>query len=178
MKLLVVRHGRTDWNDLRKVQGCADIELNEMGKEQAKQTAKLLKDKEIDLIISSPLIRTRQTAEIINEGRNIETIFDKRIIERDYGEFEGLTKDIFEFHEFWTYSKNSKYETAENIQDFFKRIYEFLDDIKEKYQDKTVLLVIHGGVSVVIDSYFNGLPPEDKPTSGAMKNCEVREFEL
>lgn len=178
MKLLVVRHGRTDWNDLKKVQGIADIELNNEGKEQAKKTAELLKDKNIDLIISSPLIRTRQTAEIINEERNIEILFDDRIKERDYGEFEGLTKDIFGFHDFWIYSKNLRYEKAENIQDFFKRIYGFLDEIKEKYKDKTVLIVIHGGVSVALDAYFNGLPQNNKPTSGAMKNCEVREYEL
>ena len=178
MKLLVVRHGRTDWNDLKKVQGIADIELNNEGKEQAKKTAELLKDKNIDLIISSPLIRTRQTAEIINEERNIEILFDDRIKERDYGEFEGLKKDIFGFHDFWIYSKNLRYEKAENIQDFFKRIYGFLDEIKEKYKDKTVLIVIHGGVSVALDAYFNGLPQNNKPTSGAMKNCEVREYEL
>ena len=178
MKLLVVRHGRTDWNDMHKVQGIADIELNEKGKEQARQTAEILKDKKIDLIICSPLIRTRQTAEIINEDRNIEIIYDKRIQERDFGEFEGLNKDIFGFYDFWTYNKNIKYEKAENVQDFFKRIYTFLDEIKEIHKGKNVLLVLHGGVSVALDSYFNGLPPENEPTSNAMKNCEVREYEL
>ena len=92
MKLLVVRHGRTDWNDLGKVQGLADIKLNKEGINQAYQTKEKLKDYDIDLIISSPLTRTRQTAEIINEGRNIKTIYDDRIIERDYGEYEGYQK--------------------------------------------------------------------------------------
>lgn len=54
MKLLVVRHGRTNWNDLKKVQGTADIELNDEGIEQAEITAKLLENEKIDLIISSP----------------------------------------------------------------------------------------------------------------------------
>lgn len=180
MKILVVRHGRTNWNDLNKVQGLADIELNEEGKSQAKITAEKLKNEKIDLIISSPLTRTKQTAEIVRDGRDINIIFDDRLKERDYGEFEGLTKEIFKFPDFWTYSKNIKYEKAENIQDFFGRVFEFLDELKmnKQYEEKTVLLVIHGGVSVAISAYFEGLPEEGEPTKNVMKNCEIREFYL
>lgn len=178
MRLFVVRHGRTDWNDLKKVQGVADIELNETGKSQAKEVGKKLENENIDLIICSPLKRTRQTASIINEGKNIDIICDDRIKERDFGEFEGLHRNEFDYLGYWTYSKNYKYEKAENIQKFFKRIFEFLDDIKEKYKDKTVLLVIHGGVSVAINSYFEGLPKENEPTKNALKNCQVKEFKL
>ena len=67
MKILVTRHGQTDWNLDKKVQGKADIELNEKGRQQAEETKKLLDYKDIDLIICSPLIRARQTAEIINK---------------------------------------------------------------------------------------------------------------
>ena len=178
MKLLVVRHGRTDWNDLGKVQGLADIKLNKEGINQAYQTKEKLKDYDIDLIISSPLTRTRQTAEIINEGRNIKTIYDDRIIERDYGEYEGYQKHEFEYLDYWRYEKNVKYKKAENIQDFYKRIYAFIDDAKQRYNDKTVLLVIHGGISVAINAYFFGIPSEENPTYGSLKNCEVKVFDL
>lgn len=178
MKLLMVRHGRTDWNDLKKIQGCVDIGLNETGRNQAKETAKLLENENIDLIISSPLIRTKQTAEIINEGRNINIIYDERLKERDFGEFEGLTKKDFDYESFWTYSKNLKYEKAENIQEFFKREFEFLDEVKEKYKDKTILLVTHAGVTTAINSYFEGLPKENEMTKGRLNNCEVKEFIL
>lgn len=178
MRLLVVRHGRTDWNNLKKIQGAADIELNEEGIKQAEEVSQKLANEKIDLIISSPLKRTRKTSKIINKGRNIKIIYDDRIKERDYGEFEGLQKSDFNYIDFWTYSKNLKYEKAENIQDFFKRVYEFLDEVKEKYKDKTVLIVIHGGVSVIVNSYFNGMPPEGTPTKGAFKNCEVKEYFL
>lgn len=178
MKLLVVRHGRTNWNDLKKVQGTADIELNDEGIEQAEITAKLLENEKIDLIISSPLIRAVQTAEIINAIHKCNIICDERITERDYGEFEGLNKKEFNFIDFWTYSKNLKYNSSENIQDFFKRIFDFLDEIKEKYKDKTVLIVIHGGVSVAVNSYFEGIPKEGNPTKNHLKNCEVKTFFL
>lgn len=81
MKLLVVRHGRTDWNDLKKIQGAADIELNEEGIKQAEEVSKKLANEKIDLIISSPLKRTRKTSEIINKERNINIIYDDRIKE-------------------------------------------------------------------------------------------------
>lgn len=178
MSVFVVRHGRTDWNDLDKVQGTADIPLNEVGINQAKETKELLKEEKIDMIISSPLIRARQTAQIINEEKNLEIIYDQRIRERDFGEFEGFDKKEFDFKDFWTYSKNLKFEKAENIQDFFKRIFAFLDTIKENYQDKNVLLVIHGGVSVAVNAYFEGIPPENTPTKGALKNCQVRKYEF
>ena len=89
MKIYVTRHGQTDWNVQGKTQGRADIELNEVGIKQAKQTKEELKNIDIDLIICSPLKRAKKTAEIINEGRNIPIIFDDQIIERNFGEFEG-----------------------------------------------------------------------------------------
>ena len=178
MSVLVVRHGRTDWNDLENVQGTADIPLNETGILQANETKKLLKEEKIDMIISSPLIRARQTAQIINEEKNLEIVYDERIRERNFGEFEGFNKKEFDFKDFWTYSKNLRYDKAENIQDFFKRIFDFLDIIKKEYRDKNVLLVIHGGVSVAVNAYFEGIPPENIPTKGALKNCQVRKYEF
>ena len=66
MKIYVVRHGQTNWNVKGKIQGKSDIELNEKGIEQAKELKELIKNYDINLIISSPLKRAKQTAEIIN----------------------------------------------------------------------------------------------------------------
>lgn len=63
MEILVTRHGQTDWNALGKLQGQTDIELNDIGRQQAKETGKLIKDENIDLIITSPLKRAVETAE-------------------------------------------------------------------------------------------------------------------
>ena len=85
MEILLTRHGQTEWNLLKKVQGKADIELNEKGVKQAEETRDSLKNEEIDLILCSPLKRAIQTAEIINQGRNIKMIIDERVSERDFG---------------------------------------------------------------------------------------------
>ena len=92
MKVFITRHGQTEWNSLGRLQGRKDIELNEVGKEQALITGEKIKDEKIDIIITSPLKRARETAEIINKQLNVEIIEDDRLIERDYGELEGINK--------------------------------------------------------------------------------------
>ena len=175
MKIYVTRHVQTDWNVQGKTQGRADIELNEVGIKQAKQTKEELKNIDIDLIICSPLKRAKKTAEIINEGRNIPIIFDDQIIERNFGEFEG---EKIKFDEFWDYNAHPRYQRAETIQEIISRISNFLDKIKEEYKDKNVLLVTHGGVSIAINCYFKGIPEDGKLINYCLHNCEVQEFEI
>lgn len=175
MKIYVTRHGQTDWNVQGKTQGRADIELNEVGIKQAKQTKEEIKNVDIDLIICSPLRRAKKTAEIINEGRNIPIIFDDQIMERDFGEFEG---EKIKFDEFWDYNAHPRYQKAETIQEIISRISNFLDKIKEKYKDKNILLVTHGGVSIAINCYFKGIPADGKLINYCLHNCEVQEFEI
>ena len=127
MAVLMTRHGQTDWNVEKRVQGKADIELNETGIEQAKITSEKLKNEKIDVIISSPLKRAKQTAEIINQTLNCPIIYEDGISERDFGEFEGKQRTDFDFEGFWSYKKNLQYDKAENIRDFFERIYSTLD---------------------------------------------------
>lgn len=131
MEILLTRHGQTEWNVLGKVQGRADIELNANGIQQAEQTGKSLENEMIDLIICSPLKRAKQTAEIICKNRNIPIIYDEGVIERDFGEFECINKKEFDFDGYWSYKQNNKYKRAENIKDFFYRVYEFLEKIKK-----------------------------------------------
>lgn len=176
MEVLLTRHWQTEWNLEGKVQGRADIELNEKRLEQAIQTSKILAKEEIDLIICSPLKRTKQTADIINSNRNIPIIYDDSIIERDFGEFEGLNKENFDFEGYWSYNQNNKYERVENIKDFFDRIYCFLDKIKKEYNNMKILIVAHGGISIPINCYFNGIPENDKLLKLVLGNCEVIKY--
>ena len=177
MEILLTRHGQTEWNVLGKVQGRADIELNEKGIQQAEETGKALNEEKIDLIICSPLKRAKQTAEIINKDRNIPIIYDEDVIERDFGEFEGINKKEFDFEGYWSYKQNNKYEKAENIKDFFDRVYSFLDKIKEEYKGKRILIVAHGGISIPVNCYFNGIPEDDNLLNLVLGNCEVAKYQ-
>ncbi len=181
MKVYIIRHGETEWNYLKVMQGSVDIPLNEKGKEQAAKLHELLNDKHFDLIISSPLLRAKETAEIVNEKFKKEVIIDDRLAERNYGEFEGVKKADFDYFGFWDYNLNSKYEKAENIKSFYNRVVSFLEELKTEYSDKTILLSTHAGICKVLELYFN--PSSENSNGGKLgpylpNNAELLEYEL
>ena len=184
MKIYVVRHGQTDWNVAGKCQGRTDIELNNTGIEQAKNTKGQLKNHNIDLIICSPLKRAIKTAEIINEETKCNIIIDERLIERGCGEVEGTTKEEWpgivdneDIDIINNYYLNWNEKDIEPIQTICKRVWNLLDEIQEKYKDENVLLVTHGGNCRAINAYFNGIGENGHVQSAHIKNCEIREFE-
>lgn len=89
MKLYVVRHGLTDWNIQNKIQGLTDIPLNAAGVKQVTKLREKIRDMQFDICFASPLRRTMQTAQIITRGQ-CQIIPDSRIIERSFGDFEGV----------------------------------------------------------------------------------------
>lgn len=148
--LYFVRHGATDWNDNvnasgkkdPKCQGRVDLPLNENGIKQAELTAQSLKGKHFDRVICSPLKRTRQTCDIIYDGTTPVEI-DERIIERDFGEFEGLTRTEFDFLGFWNINSNQNFKKAESIKQVEERVFSLLHEL-EKKPNQDVLIVSHG----------------------------------
>lgn len=183
MKVYVIRHGQTDWNLSKKTQGKTDIELNETGIEQARKAKEEINKCNIDLIYCSPLKRARKTAEIVNEDKKCKIIYNKALEERGYGDFERKTKDeIKEMIESWekihNYTENSNERNIEPIKDVCARVWNFLDEIKNKEQEKDILIVTHAGVCRAINAYFNGKDENGMIESAKMENCEIREFEF
>ena len=154
MNIYVVRHGQTDWNVNGILQGSSNIELNNTGKKQAKNLLNELENTCFDYIICSPLKRTIQTAEILKNNSNIPMVINNSLIERYYGDLEGTSRN--DISKYWNYTENCNDFNVEPIQSFFKRIFNFMDDIKENYKDKNVLIVTHYGVMIGIDCYVNG----------------------
>jgi broad specificity phosphatase PhoE len=91
VELILVRHGETNWNREGRVQGFSDIDLSDVGVQQARQLALSLKDAPILSIYSSPLIRAQSTARIINEYHHAPLYSEPGLMEMDQGDFEGLT---------------------------------------------------------------------------------------
>ena len=87
--LYIMRHGKTDWNIQHKLQGRTDIPLNEEGRQMAKQAREDYLNIPIDICYCSPLIRARETAELVLQGRNIPILCDDRLIEMGFGIYEG-----------------------------------------------------------------------------------------
>ena len=127
-----------------------------------------------DIIISSPLIRAKHTAEII--AKNREIFYDDRIKERSCGSLSGQPLEVTNREEYWNYYTTIQYGTSENIQEFFKRVYNFLDELKTK-DYKSVLIVAHSGVSKAFNGYFEGIQ-DGKFLNRGLKNCEIKEYEL
>lgn len=177
MKIYIIRHGQTDWNLLNKIQGSKDIELNKTGIIQAENTIDKFNEYNFDLIICSPLKRAKQTAEIINREKNIPIIYDKSLMERDFGDFEGKQLDIDE-NLIANLNANLKINNIECAVDFYNRVSKFLDYIKKNFSDKKILLVTHGGTSRAIESYFYGIDENGNMPPMTLNNCEIREYKF
>ena len=90
MRLYIVRHGETDWNRIHRVQGRTDIPLNDYGRHLARETAEGMKDVRIDLGYTSPLLRAKETAQILLGDRDVPLYEDSRIEELSFGSYEGM----------------------------------------------------------------------------------------
>ena len=178
MQLYVVRHGETDWNKSNKVLGRTDIPLNEAGKKQAHLLALRLHDSRIDTIISSPLSRACETAQIILQSHQtpIEFIVDDRLIEQNFGIYEGVSRSDKTYQ---AAKRNYfvRYPQGESFLDMVGRIYPFINELKARYSDRKVMLVTHNGICRIITSYFRNMDNEEFVTF-AMNNTEVEEFVL
>lgn len=154
MRLYIIRHGETDWNQAGRLQGQTDIPLNENGIRLAQVTGAGMKHIPFDLAITSPLKRARQTAELVLGERNIPILEDKRIAEISFGSWEGLgcRKTRFEIPSegFWDFYNNPFHfvppADGESIRQLCVRTGEFWQELMNtpEYQDKTILIASHG----------------------------------
>ncbi|WBU39188.1 histidine phosphatase family protein [Homoserinibacter sp. YIM 151385] len=140
MTFAFIRHGQTDWNLHKRLQGATDIPLNETGRQQARDAVAGLAGGGWQAIVSSPLSRARETAQIIADGLGIELgpAYDE-LIERDYGEAEGVVEA--EAEERWP---GKTAPGIEPIDEVVRRGRAALDRIAEDYRDEDVLVVCHG----------------------------------
>ena len=177
MNLYVVRHGETNWNKERRVQGITDIPLTEKGIEDAKELKELIKDLNIDVVISSPLIRARETAKIITDA-SLPVNIDDRIKERDWGMNEGALIDEVDRWDCWDVILNTRVQNIEPLQDFMYRVSDFIEDIKVKYKDKNVLVVTHSAVSRVIYYLLEKIPEDANLSRINIPNLRIIEYKI
>ena len=170
-----VRHGQTVWNVENKICGATDIELTELGHQQAIETGHKIIEMGIkaDKILSSPLVRASETARHISEVTGIPMYIEPRLIEQNFGRYESTPRDGAEFHEA---KKNmaSRFGTGESMLQIAQRIYNLLDDIKKG--DEECILVAHNGIVRIVESYFREMDNEEFSSAG-IKNCEIKRYD-
>lgn len=177
MKLYVIRHGETVENANNCLVGRINSSLTENGIKQAYQVKEKFKNKKIDLIVSSPLDRCKQTSLIISDNK-IPIEYSNSLLGRDHGEFTGKPRDTVNFDEYWNYNKNIHYKSAENIRDLYNRVEKLILGLKEKYNDKNIIIVTHSGIMRVLYYYFNGIPESGLLGSITIKNCDIFEYDI
>jgi len=152
-RFCLVRHGETDWNAERRLQGHTDIDLNPRGIAQAAQMAKAIKaiDLQFDVLYTSDLQRAAKTANAIETLFNTKAIVDHDLRERHLGVLQGVsTAEAPQFDaELWkshlSRDINEELRGGESIAQFAQRIHQALEKIRQQHLGKTVLLVSHGG---------------------------------
>ena len=181
--LIVARHGETDWNREKRMLGHTDMEINEVGRKQAEGLIGLMEKEKIDVVISSPLKRALQTAEIVVQDK-MEILKDDLLKERLMGDFEGMTaKEIIEkYPDIPFYSANNHYywkdvSGGESFLDVKKRVDRFVEKINRNYHGKRILVFSHAGFLDMLFVKFNN-GDYQKGLGHHGKNCSVEKYNL
>ncbi|MFC2051846.1 histidine phosphatase family protein [Chloroflexota bacterium] len=164
-RLLMVRHGITEFNSARRFAGYSDIEMSAAGYRQIERLRDRLIDEKIDVIYSSDLKRALVTAEIIASGRKIDIISCPELREVNYGEAEGLTFDEIkrlypDVAELITnFSFQLKFPGGESFEGFVERTSKFLDRLNKHTVEQAILIVSHSGALRVLVCRLLGIDP-------------------
>lgn len=175
-KLYIIRHGQTNWNTKKILQGKTDIELNEEGRKQAKELSTKIDLSKIDICICSPLKRTTETAKLI-VGSKIPIIKDELLIERGFGDYEGQIINFDLIEKLWDFKLNYSKKNIEPLQDCLNRSKQFLEKINQTYQNKTILIVSHGSLIKTLHFNLIGYDENTDFLSFNPKNAVVYEYE-
>lgn len=166
MKIYLVRHGETDWNQAGLLQGQTDNALNAQGLEQAREAAERLKEVPFEIAFCSPLIRAKRTAETIIGDRKITLTTDERLRELNFGPWEGVDIRTIKDAASQPFTNPGSYippEGAESFAQLYKRSGEFVDQVLLPLEGtyETVLVVAHGGVNRSILNPVLNIPVDD-----------------
>ena len=166
-RLLLVRHGETEWNRQKRYQGQKDIPLNEFGRQQVSALSRRLKNEPINGLYTSDLCRSWETAKTISTNfSDLVIVKDARLREMNFGEWEGLNwseireKDPSVVENWSNYLAEKGPPGGETLFRFSKRIRNFSDEIIKSHLNETILLVAHGGTIMVLICLLLGHPIE------------------
>ena len=181
-EIILIRHGETEWNSQKRMQGHSNSDLSSVGQAQIQALGQWMKNVPFDLIYSSDSLRAKQTAEAITQFSGHELQFDQRLREKNLGVFEGLTSEEARerhpevFHLFKTAGSKYVIDEGESTQQLQDRALEIVNEIRIKHPEERVLLVTHGGFIRVVMKHSLGLSLET-PTRFLIRNTGVFRLE-
>ncbi|NPV27524.1 MAG: alpha-ribazole phosphatase [Firmicutes bacterium] len=163
LRLIIVRHGETVWNKEGKYQGHTDVQLTELGWQQAVQVARRLRDKPVVAVYASDLSRAYETAAVIARKHNLPVVQMSELREINFGAWEGLTfeeigRRYADIRKRWLQDPaNTRLPQGETFRELAQRAGEAVEKILANHSEGTVVLVTHGGVIAVLLCRFLGL---------------------
>lgn len=160
MNIYIMRHGTTNWNEKGRTQGRTQNRLSKAGLELAENQAKQYKDVKFDVIYASPLMRTMQTARIMNQYHGVPIIKDERITEIDQGIFSRRLWRMLTDEEKEMKAKRLVSCKMEPYPDVLKRVKEFLAWLLENEKRENVLIVSHNNLCSFMECVLNGIEPD------------------
>jgi uncharacterized phosphatase len=168
--ILLVRHGETDWNAARRVQGQTDRPLTERGRRQARALADALEDETFDAVYSSDLSRARDTAKAIAARRGLDVKLHPGLREKDFGTWEGLTDTevLARFPE----ARRGHWGDGETPDELRERVLRSLREIAASHPGERVLVVAHGGPLRVVLRHC------EVEWQRPIANCEMARIEM
>ncbi|KKS77664.1 MAG: Phosphoglycerate mutase [Candidatus Woesebacteria bacterium GW2011_GWB1_43_14] len=176
-ELYLIRHGQTESNVNKLTIGHTDIGLTEHGTQEVRELALHLQSLNVlpSMIYSSPLLRARRTAEILQTTLGGSLCFDERLKEINYGDYEGSTRDVLWELEFGYHIEKMRAGNAETVQEVEKRISEFMESLIDNTE--TTLVVAHGMILSVFSQVLLGLD-RSFSTVQALKNADYNYFSV
>ncbi|MBB5869789.1 putative phosphoglycerate mutase [Allocatelliglobosispora scoriae] len=180
-RLIIWRHGNTDWNAGNRFQGQLDIPLNELGRAQAQSAAAVLAELHPDAIVTSDLQRAAHTAAALAERTGLTAHRDARLRERHFGAWEGLTREEIQERspagfEAWRLGQPLVADGIERAEDLLKRAHEGLVAAAERAPGGTVVVATHGGTARWAIAAMLGWPEEVIAGIGVLGNCHWSEL--
>jgi probable phosphoglycerate mutase len=183
MTLYVTRHGETDYNVQGRYAGTTDTPLNGNGLRQAEELAVKLSSADLNVIVSSPLLRARQTADIIRKAFGVPLTVMEEFAEINLGVYEGLTREEAQtrYPDMWARLSSRPPDVApdggETHRQFDAKVAAGMEKLKSMYNNSNVLLVCHALTARVINRQIQGLSFEDMHKFTIM-NCEAVKYIL
>jgi broad specificity phosphatase PhoE len=162
-QIILARHGNTPWNKDKIFRGSKDIPLDDQGQEEARALADWLKDETIQAAYTSPLSRSRDTALAIAGPRGLEVVDLPGLADLCYGDWEGLpltevkVKYADLYHQWEAAPHTVRFPNGETLEELRTRGLAAVDEVAQRHQDQTVLLVGHRAVNKVIIAGLIGL---------------------
>lgn len=176
MRIYIARHGETQWNRQNLVCGRTDLPLTEEGRRQARLLAASLAGEPIRKIIASPLLRARETAAFAGEVLGLPVSLDPRLIERDFGDYEGTPSQQPEFQAYRDQAA-LRFPNGESLMDVAARAYSLLEELRRRPEEGDVLLVCHGGVCRAVRTLFVSMSNREL-REYVTRNCQVDTYTL